>query len=152
MSPSGRFLLPSIPFLLAACGDQEVKLDDTGTDDTTTTATYEVKVVADDQEVPVDLFTLETVEFEGGQVVPVTAVLAATGLSVAWEERTYDFVAYDGYRPSTKDGCDPVDYTAIQGAYLYPGSGNLVWDASLGLFGCYFVDGMVEIDALAPAR
>jgi len=125
--------------LLAACDDQDVDLDDTSTPG------YTVDVVADGQTVPVDLSTLGTVAFEGNQVVPLPGVLAASGLNTTWSERTYDFVASDGYRPSTND-CPPVDWDAMQMGYIYPASGNVVWDKAAGLPGCYNVDETVTID------
>lgn len=131
---------------LVGCGDQEVEKTDTGTGDTGSEAvSYEVEVTADGNAEVVDIGTLETTTVEDADVVPVTSVLEATSLEVTWSERTYDFVASDGYRPSTKD-CGPVDYTTLEGAYLYPESGNLTWSEDLGLEGCFYVDEVVTVE------
>ena len=78
-------------------------------------------------------------------MIPLTAVLDASGLSVTWSDRTYDFTASDGFKPS-QHGCGPVDFTSVQGGYVYPLTGDLNWDEALGLRGCYFVNGAVSID------
>jgi hypothetical protein len=141
--------LAIIPILgltfLVACPEQEVKGDDTGADDTGADPTYEMEVVADGGSATVNLYDLDTSDFEGDTVVAVTAVLEASGLSVTWEERTYDFVASDGFTPSSRD-CEPVDYSTLQNAYFYRESGNLVWDAAIEQAGCYFVDNTVTVD------
>lgn len=134
-------ILALLPLLLAACGEQDVKIGDSAD---TAGLSWAMEVTADGQAATVDLGTLPTVDFEGNDVVKVTDVLDATGLAVTWSERTYDFVASDGYQPSTND-CPPVDYPTVQGGYFYRESGDLVWETALGLFGCYYVDGTVQI-------
>ncbi|MBN1336123.1 MAG: hypothetical protein JXB39_09195 [Deltaproteobacteria bacterium] len=135
---------------LTACGDQDVQIDDTAGDDTATPG-YTVDVVADGQTVSVDLSTLGTVDFEGAPVVVLPDVLDASGLSVPWSERTYDFVASDGFRPS-EHSCPPLDWSVAAQGCFYPSTGNLVWDSSLGLSGCYYVDDVVTVEALALGR
>jgi hypothetical protein len=137
--------------LLSACDDQDVNLDDTGPGDDTSASGTTVDVVADGNTASVDLSTLTTVTFEGNQVVKLPDVLDASGLTVTWSERTYDWVASDGFRPSEHD-CPPLDWTTVQQGYLYPESGNLVWESALDLPGCYFVDGLATIDVLAAGR
>lgn len=144
-----RFYL-AFPLILVACGDQEVKPGETG--DTGATQSYLLTVDVDGQSADVDIATLATVDFGGDALVPATAVLDASGLTVTWSERTFDFLASDGYRPSDKTDCVPVDYTTLQGGYFYPESGELVWDESLGLFGCYNVKGTVAIEVQPVAR
>jgi len=131
-------------FLLAC--NQEV--DDT---EDTDSEGYEVEVTADGGTAMVDLSTLSTTTLEGDDVVALTEILTASELSVTGADRTYDFVASDGYRPSSKD-CGPVDPTTLSGGYLYPASGHLVWDAALDLAGCFFVDGVVTVEVQDPAR
>ncbi len=137
--------------LLAACDEQDVHLDDTHGGDDTSAHGYMVDVVADDVTVAVDLSTLATTTFEGNPAVELPDVVAASGLGVTWSERTYDFEGSDGYRPSGND-CPPVDWTAAQLGYLFPDSGNLVWDEAAGLRGCYYVDAMVIVDVQDAAR
>ena len=108
---------------------------------------YQLEVAADGGSASVDLSDLAAVDLAGETVVALTAVLDASGCEVTWADRTYDFEASDGYRPSAND-CGPSDWTTIQGGYIYPETGNLTWDEGLGMLGCLFVDGVVLMDVL----
>jgi hypothetical protein len=139
-------LLALLPLsLLTACPKQEVT-DDTGTptDDTDTNLSRMIDVVADGSTVAVDLYDVATSTYGEDTVVAVSAVLEASALEITWAERTYDFEASDGFKPSDRD-CGPVDWATLQGAYLYRETGNLVWDESLKLPGCFFVDDTVKV-------
>ncbi len=141
------YLLPllSLP-LLVACPEQEVK-EDTGETETTDTGpdlTREMEVTVDGSSYTVNLYDLATVTYEGDDVVAATAVLEATELDTDFSVRTFDFVASDGFSPSSRD-CEPVDYTVLESAFFYRESGNLVWDLALNIAGCYWVDDTVTV-------
>jgi len=126
---------------LSGCAEQDVSLDeDTGP----AGSGYQVAVTADGETATVDLSTLSLVTREGESWVALPEILQASELPVTWSERTYDFLASDGYTPSSKE-CWPVDYDTVGQGYLHPASGNLDWDESAGLAGCYFVTEVVEI-------
>ncbi|MFH1465797.1 MAG: hypothetical protein ABIO70_15530 [Pseudomonadota bacterium] len=143
--------------LLTACPEQEVKTDDTNAEgdtdadtdadtdtDSDTDLVRNIDVVADGASATINLYGLATATYDGDTVVAVTTVLEASALGVTWAERTYDFEASDGFKPSDRD-CGPSDYTTIQGAYLYRETGNLVWDEALALPGCFYVDDVVKV-------
>ncbi len=132
-----------------ACSDQEVDTQDTQDTDDTGAPGHLVEVAANGELAEVDLSFLSTSNLDGEQVVLMGDVLTAAGLSATWAELMYDFEAADGYRPSSK-GCGPVDYDTVLQAGLHPQSGNLTWAQALGNPGCFFVDGVVLVDATAP--
>lgn len=157
------FAILPLTFIIAGCGEQKAEIDTAGGDtedtedssedsdsgdtedtDDTEIVGYPVDVTVDGTTVTVGLGGLETVNFEGGEVVTLVSVLGATDLKVSWADRYYDFLASDGFRPS-EHSCPSLNYTTAQSGYLFPSSGNLVWEKSLGLSGCYFVDGVVEV-------
>ena len=142
------FVLGVLGLALLGCPSQEVgPAVDSGA-----APVVVVTVAADGQEASVDLSTLATEDVAGEPLVPVTSVLDASGLEVAWAERSYAFTATDGFTPGDV-GCAPVDYATVEGAWLAPASGNLEWDAELDMQGCYFVTGVARVDAEAtPER
>jgi len=61
----------------------------------------------------------------------------------------FDFEGSDGFKPSMKD-CDPLPGDTLDDGYIDTDSGNMFWDTSLGLGGCYSVDEVAKIHAIAP--
>lgn len=143
-----RFLLLGL-LGLAACGDQKVDTEDTDETEETDAPGYTIEVAAQGETAEVDLSDVSTSDLDGEQVVMIGDVLTASGLTATWADLSYDFEASDGYRPSVK-GCGPVDYDTVLQAGLHPETGNLTWAESLGLEGCFYVDGVVLVDAIAP--
>ena len=126
---------------LCGCAEQDVTLEEeTGPVE----IGREVAVTADGETAAVGLSTIEPVTWEGEAWVSLPDVLQASELVVTWEERTYDFLASDGYTPSSRE-CWPVDYATLVLGYVHTESGNLDWDESAGLPGCYYVTSVVEV-------
>ncbi len=139
-----------LPLLLSVGCEQQIDEDvDTGADtpDDSSALGYQLTVTVDGDSATTDLSELATTDLAGESVVALSVVLEASGFEVTWADRTYDFEASDGYRPSTND-CGPSDWAAMQGGYIFPETGNLTWDESLGIMGCLFVDGVVLVDVL----
>ena len=73
------------------------------------------------------------------------SVLQASALDLDWESLFYDFLASDGFRPS-EHSCPPLNHTTVLEGHFFVSNGNLVFPDALDLAGCYYVDGVVEID------
>jgi len=95
---------------------------------------------------PVDLGTLSGTEEGDLCLVPLMDVLEEVSLGFDPSTSYYDFVAADGFRPTQVD-CVTVDATILELGWVDRVTGTLVWDASLGMRGCYSVTAAVEIAA-----
>ncbi len=141
---TGRILLFLLPALLcAACGlEQDVSLDEP---ETASPAGLSVTVVREGREAEVFLNDLQPVVVDDRPVYLLRDILLAAGLG---EEEIgsmrFDFEAEDGFRPSSV-GCEPLEGEDLALGYLDPDGMALVWDSSLGLRGCYWVNGIVRI-------
>lgn len=94
----------------------------------------------------VDLGTLTGSEDGDLCLVPLLDVVNEAGLGFDPDASYYDFVSGDGFRPTQVD-CVTVDATTLKLGWVDRVTGTLVWDASLGMRGCYSVTGAVEIAA-----
>jgi hypothetical protein len=113
------------------CGTGETDPCDTGSAVTMT-------VVYDQQEADVHLGNLEGTLEGDVCLVSLADVVARAGIVERPAEKYYDFEATDGFRPSSKD-CVMLEGTLLEQGGVDMTTGTLVWDASLGLKGCYFV-------------
>jgi len=78
-------------------------------------------------------------------------VAAADELEIDVEETVFDFEASDGFRPTQMgpdSGCDVVEGSALSQGWIDRNTGALVWDDSLGFFGCYYVKQTVIIHVI----
>lgn len=78
-------------------------------------------------------------------------VAAADELEIDVEETVFDFEASDGFRPTQMgpdSGCDVVEGSALSLGWIDRNTGALVWDDSLGFFGCYYVKQTVIIHVI----
>jgi|GEM_PF-581959 len=91
---------------------------------------------------------MTTVDFDGNQVVALDSFVNADGMVSSLEQQTYDFIATDGFMPSSKDNCKdflPVDMATLAKGYLNPTDHNVYWDADLNMPGCAGVKGLGSI-------
>jgi hypothetical protein len=80
-------------------------------------------------------------------------------VKAAWPEldRTalvVDFIASDGFRPSSRSPCRdlmPVPGSLLDQGYLDPATANLTWDESLGFPGCLHPNGVATVVLLEPS-
>jgi hypothetical protein len=110
----------------------------------------EVEVIYGETTVPVDISTLDEVDFGGTPHVLVSDVVEAADLGVALDTLELDFEASDGFRPSSSGRCAdfvPVAGTDADQGYIELATRNLSWDDALGFPGCLGVDGVVSIIA-----
>ena len=103
-------------------------------------------IVAWDKSVAeVFLGDLDKVEVNDTPVCLLRDILLSAGLEEEdIRSMLFDFESEDGFRP-TSVGCDPLEGETLELGYLDPESMALVWDASLGLRGCYWVTQMARI-------
>lgn len=133
---------------LPACGsDQSV---DPGTTPPAADAgaMIEVNYLADS--VDIDLSTLATVDFKASKLVKLTDVWTASKIAADPASLEFEFVGEDGFKPSTKTGCFDLPGTVLEKGYIDPNSRKLIWDETLGLAGCYSVNGAAKMNAHAP--
>jgi len=100
--------------------------------------------------VVVDLRTLDRAEIDGTEQVLLSDIVGAAELSTPLASLVFDFVAGDGFRPSSSGNCSeavPVPGPSLDQGYLSFEGVNLSWDASLGLPNCLSVDDVVRIEA-----
>jgi hypothetical protein len=108
-----------------------------------------VTLVHGQDTVKVDLATLATVDVQGTPVVPLPSVWAAGALAEGVTTLTFDFEGDDGFHPSNKSKCAAyITYDELALGSLIPETRSLVWDAALGLPGCYSVKSVAKIIAL----
>jgi len=134
---------------LTACSDDQAVDPGSGSGggggDATVLVTYE------DQSVDVDLSGLETTSYKGVDLVKLSDVWTASGISVDRTTLEFELVASDGFKPSVND-CEDIPGDVLDQGYIDPSSRNLTWDESLGYGGCYSVRETVEMNAHAPVR
>jgi len=129
-----------LAWTFAGCGSgQEVSFDPQKPE------AASIIVSVDGVEATVVLADLETVPFEDVQAYSLWDILLAAGL----DEETlpslcFDFEASDGFRPSSV-GCECLAGETLELCYLDPAGLSLVWDASLGLRGCYWVREVAKV-------
>ena len=104
-----------------------------------------VVVAWDGNEAEVFLTDLDPITVEGRSVYPLWDILLAAGLEEEEvQSMCFDFEADDGFRPSSV-GCEPLEGEDLALGYLDPDGMALVWDSTLGLRGCYWVNRIVRI-------
>jgi len=109
-----------------------------------------VALVYGSLETEVDLGELDTVEVEGEHLVNLQALVEAAGLSADATGLLFDMQGSDGFRPSVDRDTDPLTWEQIGQGYIHPASGDLTWDAALGLPGFWSVSDVVRIHLLDP--
>ncbi len=155
MISRGMFIGAALSLLLAAgCGasDQTVNSgangnpsSDGGADGNGVT----LQVAYESQSVPVDLGTLATSSYKGVNLVKLSDVWAASGISADRSALEFEFVGADGFKPSIK-GCADLSGILLDQGYIDPTTRNLTWDETLGFSGCYSVKGAAKMNAHAP--
>ncbi|MBN2498743.1 MAG: hypothetical protein JXR96_29400 [Deltaproteobacteria bacterium] len=99
-------------------------------------------------EVEVDLGTLETVNVEGEELVKLKVVVQAASLVADPSAFGYDFEGSDGFRPTEDRGAEPMEWAKMDQGYIHPVSRNLSWDAELGLSGWWSVSDTARVHVL----
>lgn len=118
---------------------------DSGAD---STAGASVTLIHGGESATVDLSSLTTVNYKDTAVVSLEAVWTAGGLGEA-SGLEFDFEADDGFHPSSKSKCAKnLTGAELPMGYIIPDTRSLVWDDSLGLPGCYSVQGVAKIIGL----
>jgi hypothetical protein len=77
-------------------------------------------------------------------LVPLLDVVGSVSLGFDPAASYYDLVGADGFRP-TQVECVTLDATTFASGWVDRVTGTLVWDAALGLRGCYSVSGAAGI-------
>lgn len=124
--------------LCLACGlEQDISFD---APETPSPEGPSVTVRWDGNEAEVFLNDLDKVLVEGTPVCVLWDIVLAAGLEEAEIlSLRFDFEATDGFRSSSKEGCEPLEGETLQQGYLDPESLFLSWDRALGFPGCYSV-------------
>lgn len=153
--------------LAAACGGQDIdtgtSTSDAGSGGSTGTGTggaggapqglADVLLVYNDTSGTVDVATLATVDYKGSALVRLTALWDAGKLHADTSTLEFDFYGDDGYHPSEHASCSWLPTGAdLQKGYIQPDTRNLVWDDSLGAFGCYKVKGIAKMIGIDAAK
>lgn len=113
---------------------------------------YVLTVTYDDTQARVVVEDMGTVEFDSSQVVSLDSLVTTSELVQSLDGMTYDFMATDGFMPSSKDNCKdylPVDAATLQKGYLNPEDHQVYWDADLSMPGCASVKGLAVIQISA---
>ena len=143
-------LLATLSFTAVLCswlvGCSEDQAVDPGTN---TGDAKSVDVVHGADSVKVFLGALSTLQYKEVDVVRLGDVWAAAFPSAVPNSLAFSFVSATGFRPSDKD-CADMPGALLGSGYIEPTSGNLVWDESLGLRGCYSVRETVRIEGYLP--
>lgn len=153
---------PLLSFTLLAgstgCDAQSVETTPStsrGGDDTNNTgaiAADEVELTYGSDSVRVQVTALDTQDYKGAKVVPLTLIWSTGKLKDDVSTLEFDFEGSDGFHPSMKGKCSANMAGAQLGmGSMVPETRNLVWEDSLGLPGCYHVHDVVKIIALDVA-
>jgi hypothetical protein len=132
------WLCALLVLLCPACGlEQDISFDEP--EASPPEGTY-VTVLWGENEEKVFLDDLDKIPFQETLVCRLTDILLEAGLEEE-EIRSmrFDFESEDGFRPSLKEGCDPLDGEILSLGFLDPESLALLWDDTLELRGCYWV-------------
>jgi len=129
-------LLVSLVSLALAVGCGGLAEDDDDDDDAS--QSYELSVQFGASEETVDLFDLDTEDWNGAPAVSLPDVLDAAGVGDP-SAYTYGFTAYDDYM---KDG---VTWDKAEVAVLIQESGDLEFPDEAEMESAYFVKGVVDI-------
>ena len=130
--------------LLAGCSEDQAVDPGTNTGDAKS-----VDVVHGADSVKVSLGTLSTLQYKEVDVVRLGDVWTAAFPSTDPNGLAFSFVSASGFRPSDKD-CADMPGPLLGNGYIEPVSGNLVWDESLGLRGCYSVRETARMEGFLP--
>ncbi len=112
-------------------------------DDDDASDSYEIVVTFDASEETVDLYDLDTVDWNGAPAVELGELLDGAGVGDP-SLYSYGFLAYDDYM---KDGVAWADQAEV--AVLIQESGDLEFPDEAGMESAYFVKGVVEITLTA---
>lgn len=128
-----------------------VSQNDGGSSSGTPVTAGTIKVLVAGVEYPVVLAEQPTTTFKEATVVSLPSVWAATGLKVAYDGFTFDFVGADGFRPASRANCKDVvfDGATFAKGYIEVASQRLTWEDDLGFSGCAFVSDLASIEAIA---
>lgn len=119
------------------------------TNDTGTIAADEVELTYGSDSVKVNVTALDTVDYKGTKVVPLTSIWSTGKLKDDVSTLEFDFEGSDGFHPSMKGKCSAnMAGVELDKGSMVPETRNLVWEDSLGLPGCYHVHDVVKIIAL----
>jgi len=139
-------ILWSVFLGISACGeDQTANISTNVLPD----AGKSIQVIYGGNSNTVDLGKLPTTDIDGVPYVRLSEVLVAAVPGKTVEElQIIDFVAADGFTPSSRDHCLallPVFGPTLAQGYIEPTRGNLRWDSSLQYPGCMSVKSVEEI-------
>jgi hypothetical protein len=119
--------------------------DNDGSDNNEETAPNPVSLVYGASSVAVDLNKLQTQDYKGSAVVPLTSVWSAGALKDA-STLQFDFEGDDGFHPLSNLNCKTyVTPDQLSKGYILPETHSLVWDDSLGFADCYSVSNVAKI-------
>lgn len=140
--------------VLSGCGDNDQTVNpgetNTAASDGGGDATgVVVGVFYDGRSVDVDLGTVATTSYKGVNLVKLSDVWTSSGMEAERAALEFEFVASDGFTPSSK-GCAGLAGTVLGMGYIDPVSRNLTWDESLGFEGCYSVRDTAQMNARQP--
>ena len=140
--------------LLSACSSSDQTVDpgnnqNPATDGGADGSGVTIQVSYQSQSIPVDLGAITTSSYKGVNLVKLSDVWAGSQITADRTTLEFEFVATDGFKPSSK-GCADLPGDVLDKGYIDPASRNLTWDESLGFKGCYSVKGATQMNAHAP--
>jgi hypothetical protein len=124
--------------LAVGCIDPLLDDDDDDDDDDAGADLYEIDVHHGGGVETIDLYDLDTVDWEGDLAVELPAALDGAGV-VDPSAYTYGFVAYDDYEQ------DGIGWDKVSVAVLIQDSGDLEFPDEAQMGSEYFISGVVEI-------
>lgn len=141
--------------------DDSAVPDDSATEDTAPDATEDsdtpdtpiegktIKVVFNEIDHVVGLNNVPVSQYKDVDSYTLSDIWAQTGIKMSHTMLKFDFET-DGFKSSSKTPCkDFAPGDKLDKAYLGVQSGNLVWDDTLGLPGCFNVKGLHTMYAIS---